>query len=132
MDVSVKDITKDFVVISPEKNASIETANTDLYQRLEQNYNGFKSHELVAAYEFSADWASWEVHPHGDEVVLLLFGEITFLLKLPSGDTSVTLNKAGTYAIIPKGVWHTAKTHVKSKLLFITPGEGTLNTAEPQ
>jgi oxalate decarboxylase/phosphoglucose isomerase-like protein (cupin superfamily) len=64
--------------------------------------------------------------------VLLLSGKITLILQLHSGQKSVTLQEIGSYIIVPKGIWHTAKTTIKSKLLFITAGEGTLNKEESE
>jgi hypothetical protein len=37
------------------------------------------------------------------------------------------LRDSGSYVVIPKGTWHTARTSVATKMLFITPGEGTEN-----
>lgn len=102
------------------------------YQRIENNYDGFKSHQLVSSYEFNSDWNTWEVYPHGDEIVVLLSGKITLILQLAGEQKSVTLQELGAYMIVPKGIWHTAKTKVPSKLLFLTPGEGTLKKEEPK
>lgn len=118
-------IEKQFVVISPDKVASVERADATLYERLDANYSDFVGHELVSCYEFDSDWPSWEVHPHGDEVVLLLSGDVTFVLQTDSGEHCVNLNKQGQYVLVPRGVWHTARTNTASKLLFVTPGQGT-------
>ena len=37
----------------------------------------------------------------------------------------IELHDAGAFTIVPKGTWHTAKTTVPTKMLFITPGAGT-------
>jgi hypothetical protein len=37
------------------------------------------------------------------------------------------LRDAGSYVVVPKGVWHTARTSVATRMLFVTPGEGTEN-----
>lgn len=118
-------IAKDFIVLSPDKKATIETADADLYPRIARNYDGFKGHELIAGYEFETDWSSWEVHPKGDEIVMLMAGEIEFILRTDSGEQSIELKEPGEYLVVPKGVWHTAKTKGTAKVLFITPGEGT-------
>lgn len=118
-------INHDFVVISPEKKVSIETHDETLYPRLDKTYNGFVGHELISCFEFDSDWTSWEVHPHGDEIVMLMSGRITLVLQLESGESSLELSGQGQYAIVPQGVWHTAKISVASKVLFITPGQGT-------
>lgn len=120
-------IEQDFIVLSPDKKATIEPADGTLYERLDKKYTNFIGHELISGYEFEADWPSWEVHPHGDEIVLLLCGEVTFVFKDNSNETCITLSQQGQYLVVPKGVWHTARTQFKSKLLFITPGQGTLH-----
>lgn len=114
-----------FIVLSPDKQASIESCDSGLYQRLDDNYAGFAGHELVSCHTFSEDWPSWEVHPKGDEIVMLLSGRVTFILELDDEEKAVELTKQGAYVIVPRGVWHTATVSEPSTVLFITPGEGT-------
>lgn len=118
-------IDKEFVVMSPEKNASIEHPDSEPYARLDENYNHFVGHELISCYEFTSDWSSWEMHPHGDEVVILMSGRATFVLETAQGEKSIELSEPGQYVIVPKGTWHTAKTPGSAKMLFVTPGQGT-------
>jgi cupin superfamily acireductone dioxygenase involved in methionine salvage len=126
MATSRKSIDELFVVIDSEKNAHVEMADAELYARLEANYSGFRGCELISCHNFEKDWDSWEIHPNGDEVVLLLEGNLTFLLQADKGQMSVDLKKMGDYVIVPKNTWHTAKVYSHSKVLFITPGEGTM------
>ncbi len=126
MSHNTKAISDLFVVIDAEKNASLEVPDAELYARLGANYGGFRGCELISCHSFEKDWDSWENHPHGDEVVLLLEGKVTFLLQLDSGQISIVLEKMGDYGIVPKNTWHTAKIHSASRVLFITPGEGTM------
>lgn len=132
MKAQARNMTSEFVVLNPDKDASIEPADAMLYQRLGENYQDFKGHELIATHVFESDWGMWEMHPHGDEIVTLISGEITFKLKLADGEQSVTLSEAGAYVIVPRGVWHTANTSVKSTVLFITPGQGTQHSDAPK
>lgn len=82
---------------------------------------------LVGIHRFTEDWASWEMHPSGDEVVLCLEGSMTVHQELADGSThSVTL-RPGDYAINPPGVWHTADIAGEAVGLFITAGQGTEN-----
>ena len=127
MEPKVRSIMEDFIVLTDNKTASVEVNNSELYNRLNASYGGFHNHELIACHEFSEDWSTWEVHPNGDEVVLLLSGAVTFVLESDQGFQSQSLAQPGEYLIVPKGIWHTAKTDVQSKVLFITPGEGTEN-----
>ncbi|HMU65859.1 MAG TPA: cupin domain-containing protein [Cellvibrionaceae bacterium] len=120
-----KHISDNFVVLTPDKHAHIEPFNANLYGRLDAVYGGFVGHELIACHSFTQDWGSWEMHPHGDEVVVLLSGAVRFVLQTPGGDTAVLLSEQGHYVVVPKGVWHTAAIISPAKLLFITPGQGT-------
>ncbi|MBB3062527.1 cupin domain-containing protein [Microbulbifer rhizosphaerae] len=125
MEDAMRSIFDNFVVISPEKQVVEESNDSSLYERLGREYDGFKGHELISAYEFGEDWATWEMHPKGDEVVILLSGKVHFRLQLESGEELLTLENSGDYIIVPKGVWHTAKVDAKAGMIFITPGEGT-------
>ncbi len=120
-------IDEKFVVLNPEKVAIVEACDSSLYERLEKNYNGFSGCELISCFEFERDWSSWEIHPNGDEIVILLSGEVTFVFQLDKEEKHIYLSGQGAYVIVPKNVWHTARTNVKTKMLFITPGEGTKN-----
>jgi mannose-6-phosphate isomerase-like protein (cupin superfamily) len=79
---------------------------------------------LVCAFHFSEDWTSWEVHPAGDEIVILLSGAIDLVLDEPGGERVVPLRDRGA-CIVPRGVWHTARVHAPSEALHITRGAGT-------
>lgn len=129
MAVSPHSIDKKFVVMNPEKTATVEDFDATLYERLDKNYNLFKGHDLISCHEFDDDWTSWEKHPNGDEVIILLSGAVTFVLQQDQGNQSIALNTEGSCVIIPKNTWHTAKTNIKSKVLFITPGEATQHKA---
>lgn len=127
MNIKLSNIADEFVVISPEKNVSLETFTPTLFLELDEKYNGFKGHELVSSFEFTADWPTWEKHPAGDEIVILLSGAATFILDLDDGHQSVALETPGSYVVVPRGIWHTARTNQPTRMLFITPGEGTEN-----
>ncbi|WP_106391287.1 cupin domain-containing protein [Enhygromyxa salina] len=83
---------------------------------------------LVAVYTFDSDWATWEMHPKGAELVYVMSGELTLIQEI-DGERRATVLAAGDAAINPPGVWHTAKVGEPTTALFITAGEGTLNEA---
>lgn len=84
---------------------------------------------LVTLHSFTADWASWERHPAGEEVVVCVAGAITLHQELADGTTATVHLGPGEYAINPPGIWHTADIADKATCLFITPGLGTENRA---
>lgn len=81
---------------------------------------------LVSAYRFEESWSSWERHPAGEEIVVLMSGSMDFVLETASGaqDTIVPLRERGA-VVVPRNVWHTARVNEPSEVLFITRGAGT-------
>jgi len=45
------------------------------------------------------------------------------------GKRVARLAKPGDYVVVPRGTWHTAHVSVPTRMLFVTPGEGTENKA---
>ena len=109
-------------------DASVEPLPVDatFWQRLSSGQLGTFHHEfLVTTHAFDKDWPMWEMHPNGDEVVCLLSGAATFVLERDGAHHTIDLDTPGSYAIVPKGTWHTARARAASNMLFITAGEGT-------
>lgn len=80
---------------------------------------------LVSQCTFQKSWDTWEMHPHGAEIVLCLAGRLTLHQETPDGArTELTLGP-GEYAINAPGVWHTADVEGETTALFITAGLGT-------
>ena len=82
---------------------------------------------LVSQYSFDASWESWEVHPHGAELVIVTAGSLTLHQEHADGSTESATLHAGDYAINPPGTWHTADVPAGTvcTAIFITPGLGT-------
>jgi quercetin dioxygenase-like cupin family protein len=85
----------------------------------------FHNEYLVTTSAFEQNWPTWEQHPNGDEIVILLSGAVDFILETPDGNKKLEVRKAGEYAFVPKGTWHTANPLAPTTMLFITAGEGT-------
>jgi mannose-6-phosphate isomerase-like protein (cupin superfamily) len=85
----------------------------------------FHNEYLVTTSSFEQDWPTWEQHPNGDEIVVLLSGSVDFILETPQGNRKMEVRKVGEYAFVPKGTWHTANPLQPTTMLFITAGEGT-------
>lgn len=82
---------------------------------------------LVSQFTFDRSWDSWEVHPHGSEVVLCTAGRITLHQEHADGTRSTVTLGPGEYAINPPGTWHTADVAGEATAVFITAGTGTQN-----
>lgn len=79
---------------------------------------------LITEFMCASDWPNWEMHPHGDEFVYLLSGDVALHLELPSGLTTTRIVGSGAL-VVPRGVWHTAKVFAPSRMFFVTRGQGT-------
>lgn len=44
---------------------------------------------------------------------------------------TIRLTESGTFVIVPRNTWHTARIRSHSIMMLITPGEGTVNAEEP-
>ena len=75
-------------------------------------------------HSFDESWTSWEMHPHGEELVVCTDGAITLHQQLGGEIRSVTLTP-GRAVVNPPGVWHTADITGAATALFITAGLGT-------
>lgn len=81
---------------------------------------------LVTMHTFSEPWDSWEVHPHGEELVLCVDGEVTMCQEI-DGEVRRTTIGNGEAIVNPPGVWHTADVAETATAVFITAGMGTEN-----
>lgn len=90
------------------------------YPQLEQG-------RLMSVFSFSEPWSDWECHPAGEEVVMLLAGSAELLLEEVGGKRVVELRASGDFVLVPRGIWHTARTSVATTMLFLTPGAGTIH-----
>jgi mannose-6-phosphate isomerase-like protein (cupin superfamily) len=89
-------------------------------QRLMESEHG----RLLSVIERDADWVNWEMHPAGDEILMVLKGEMTLVFEEGTEERLEKLT-AGRLAVVPKGVWHTARLDGPVTLLALTDGMGT-------
>ena len=123
----MENLSSTFVVMGPDQSATQVPVTPTVYQELDRRFGSFKGHSLVAMHTFESDWPTWEIHPKGDEIVVLVSGKAEFVLEKQAG--RIVLDKPGDFVIVPRGTWHTAKIAARTVLLFVTPGEGTENKA---
>ena len=83
---------------------------------------------LVTMHTFNKSWNAWEMHPHGEELVLCIQGTITLIQEINGRSEKNRLN-AGEAIINPAGIWHTAdlddEEGEEATVVFITAGMGT-------
>ena len=118
------DPSQTYVLLAADGKAVEVPGGQAFWSRPGSELDRFGQSWLVSEFECSADWSSWEMHPNADEFVYLLAGEALFQLQGEAGVTIIALQGRGA-VVVPRGVWHTAKVSVPSRMLFVTMGAGT-------
>lgn len=127
------DLFKNYLLLEPEGESATLPGGGDFWSQLMsgnpadtgiRRLMGSKHGRLVCGLNMASDWTNWEMHPAGDEVLVMLEGDATFRFEEAAGTREVRFT-SGRVLIVPKGVWHTAKVHKPSTLLAITAGQGT-------
>ena len=62
-----------------------------------------------------------ERHPDGDELLVVLAGEVEVVLEESSGNRSTRVREREAF-VVPKGTWHRVIPQGYVELLYITPG----------
>ncbi|MGI9031141.1 MAG: hypothetical protein ACR2HP_14330 [Ilumatobacteraceae bacterium] len=78
---------------------------------------------LVGVFHQEANWPTWERHPNGEEVVVLLSGRADLIQWLDGTERVIPLEPCHG-VINPVGVWHTARVQEPGDVLFTKPVAG--------
>lgn len=105
----IPNINSSFVVFDSQGEATPVKVTETFWRDLTNRFGDFSGDLLVSCFSFEKDWDNWEVHPHGDELVCLLSGDVDFILAQDGGQRTVRLNMPGSFVIVPRATWHTAK-----------------------
>jgi uncharacterized cupin superfamily protein len=76
---------------------------------------------LVMATPMTTDWTNWEMHPAGDEVILVAEGVVR--VHTEPGEPVVV--RAPDLVLMPAGTWHTMDIIEPARVVTITWGAGT-------
>ena len=128
---SPPDLESTFVVVKPDLQSETIAVTDTIFSELDERFGGFSGHTLISSFSFDEDWPTWERHPKGDEVVCLMFGDVEMVLAVDGEERSVRMSKPGSFVVVPKNTWHTARVHAPTRMFFVTPGEGTENSETP-
>ena len=79
---------------------------------------------LVALGHHGADWPHWEMHPEGEELLVMMSGALRLTLD-DGGPVRFHDFPAGTAFLVPRGTWHWAEVVEPGDMLSITAGKGT-------
>ncbi|QNA87892.1 cupin domain-containing protein [Massilia sp. Dwa41.01b] len=117
------DLRETYVHLSEDGSARALDGN-GFWQLPEPESARYDKGWLITEFAFTEDWPTWEMHPEGDEFVYLLSGAVELLLERDGTVETVTLEGSAA-ALVPRGVWHTAKVRSPSRMLHVTRGADT-------
>ena len=80
---------------------------------------------LVTVHAMTESPGHWEVHPEGDELLLLQSGAVDLVLETGDGERMVPLRPESPAFVMPAGTWHRIEVVAPATLLFATYGRGT-------
>jgi mannose-6-phosphate isomerase-like protein (cupin superfamily) len=112
-----------YVNLRPDDRATTLKIGPRFWANVEKRTD-LNSGRLVGTTPQKTDWPIWERHPGGDEILILLSGELEMVLETRTG-TRRTRLKGGQAFVVPRNTWHRALVKKPGKLMFITPGAGT-------
>jgi len=114
--------------ITPAGNASL-LQRGDMHARLRHLIEG----HLLGVFPISKPddlHIEWEMHPAGDEILIMLTGELPVEYSGGSHGGTSSLGQ-GHATVIPKGVWHRLVLRTPGLLLSLSPLEGTRLSQDP-
>lgn len=82
---------------------------------------------LVMAMDAAADWDVWEMHPEGDELILVVSGAVRIHVEHPDRsdvDAPVSVEAPHLF-LMPAGAWHTMDVVEPARVVTVTWGGGT-------
>jgi mannose-6-phosphate isomerase-like protein (cupin superfamily) len=112
-----------YVNLRPDDSTTVLKAGPRFWSAIDKRTD-LDDGRLMGKTRQRKDWDHWERHPAGDEILVLLSGELELVLLTARGERHTRL-KAGQAFVVPKGSWHRGIVHKPGELMFITPGAGT-------
>ncbi len=120
------DIDSTFAHLGLDGSTDLLDVTPSFFPDLVSGKLGVGPGRLVSSFSFEGAWDSWEVHPNGDELVVLIEGAAELRLERADGRVdAVRVDRPGQFVFVERGTWHTACGLTKARMLFVTDGEGT-------
>jgi mannose-6-phosphate isomerase-like protein (cupin superfamily) len=115
--------------VAPGGHASV-MRGSELKSRLRQLPDGLLLGTFQIEDDVDAHSHVWEMHPMGDEMLVMLTGSLE--VEYADGPRRAT-SLLGTRQcmVMPGGVWHRLEVREPGLLLTLTPLQGTLHSEQP-
>lgn len=120
------DVTNTIVVLGADRSALPSPGGAEFWDALMAGKRpDVEAGWLVSSATSEGAWPHWEMHPEGEEIVMLLAGAATLFLEHDGVERPHLLERVGQLVVIPRGTWHRLDSEQTVTLLFVTAGKGT-------
>lgn len=125
------DLSRTYAFLEGPRSYLAEVTPT-FWQELEAGDTGDEAIEriakgegwLVTRFRMTGDFANWEMHPEGDELLHMESGAIEVIFDELGGERRIRV-EAGRSCLVPRGTWHRAILRSPGVMLALTWGRGT-------
>lgn len=112
-----------YIHLRPDDSALVMEGGDKFWAGIAERHD-LDTGRLMGRTPQSRDWDHWERHPAGDEILVLLSGELELVIEAEAGERRAVI-RAGETFVVPRGLWHRGIVRQPGELMFITPGAGT-------
>ena len=115
------DLTDTYVHLETGPGVRVVPVDDQFWATIDQR-DDLHSGRLVMAGVMHGDWDMWEMHPAGDELILVTEGTVRVHVDDGGPPTDVS---APNLIVMPAGTWHTMDVVEAARVVTITWGAGT-------
>ena len=116
------DLETTYLTLNGQGAVAQHPGGAPFWQSIESNTDLLSN--LIIVSPTDRDWPHWEMHPEGDEILVMIEGTQTLVLDR-NGEVTEQVMSPGNTVVVPAGVWHRAKISEPTRMLAITYGAGT-------
>ena len=123
------DLETNYLVLADGPERKRIEVGPDFWQTIDQRDD--LAGRLVGVFRYDADWNSWEMHPDGDEIVVLLSGAVDLVLDEAGGERTVELrDRAAASCRAASGTRRTCSRRARRSTSRAAPAPSTARASE--
>lgn len=114
------DLTETYLQLHDGAEVEMLDVDEQFWETIDERAD-LQTGRLVMASAMTADWDGWEMHPAGDEVILVTEGTV----RVHTDGADPIEVSAPDLVLMPAGTWHTMDVVEAARVVTITAGAGT-------
>jgi mannose-6-phosphate isomerase-like protein (cupin superfamily) len=121
--MTTHDLTDTYVHLGTGPELSLVDVTPEFWGTIHQRTE-LHTGRLVTGMTMDTDWDVWEMHPAGDELIVVTEGAVHVHVDDDGVGREFDVD-APEYFVVPAGVWHTMDARGPARMVVVTWGEGT-------